>query len=319
MIKIFTYGALLATLFSCAAVNTVALRTTANIIYDGSDEALTEANYEQFKNGTPANLKLLEGLWFSDQKNKTLLGLLVKGYSAYAFAVAETEALEDILLEKEDSKNTDQVILLYEKAIFYGEKYLGEIGISKKEFWDKGFPSKLKNVYDKKLSPEDYVTMFYFGQAMGSSINIQRSNFVKMSFMNHALKTLSYVCDKEPNIERGLCDLFQAVLLASIPSVMGGSQAKARTKFKNILKNKPHHLLAHISFIQYHVIPMMEEEEYFREMEKVQKKISIWYELQKGIKSKHTKIFEKNRSFNLFNAISKERYSTLKKLKNEFF
>ncbi len=317
--RFFTYGILLASFISCAAVNTVALRTTANVIKDGSNEALTESNYQHFKKATPGNLKLLEGLWFSDQSNKTLLGLLVKGYSAYAFAVAETDALEDILLEKDSSEKVEQAILLYEKAIFYGEKYLAEVGISKEKYWDKGFPIKLKTVFDKNLSDEDYVTMFYFGQALGSSINIQRTNLVKASFMNHALQTINYVCDKKPEIERGSCHLFQAVLQASIPSIMGGSQSKARTKFKKLIKETPYNLLAHLSFVQYHIVPIMEEEEFFREMEKLQKKIRTWYNLQKGTKSVSSKIYEQHRLFNLFNAITKERYKTLKKLKTELF
>jgi hypothetical protein len=319
MLKIISCSILLASLFSCAAVNTIALRTTADVIQAGSDEALTEGNYEHFKAATPANLKLLEGLWFSDQKNKTLLGLLVKGYSAFAFAVAETEALEDILLEKAKSQKIDQVLMLYEKAIYYGEKYLQESGISKKELWNKEFPSKLKNRFNEQLDKEDYVTVFYFGQALGSSINIQRQNLVKMSFMNHSLQTLNYICEKEPSIEYGSCDLFQAVLMASIPSIMGGSQVKARKMFKKLIKSRPTNLLAHLSFIQYHIIPMMEEDEYFGEMAKLQKKIGHWYGLQKGMKTKYTRLYERDRFFNLFNAISKERYKTLKKLKNELF
>lgn len=319
MLKFISCSVLLASLVSCAAVNTIALRTTANVIHAGSDEALTEGNYEHFKAATPANLKLLEGLWFSDQQNKTLLGLLVKGYSAFAFAVAETEALEEILLEESSSKKIDQVLMLYEKAVFYGEKYFQELGITKKELWNKNFPSKLGKVFDDKLSPEDYVTVFYFGQALGSSINIQRQNLVKMSFMNHSLQTLDYICKKQPSIERGSCDLFQAVLMASIPSIMGGSQVKARKMFKKLIKSQPANLLAHLSFIQYHIIPMMEEDEYFGEMEKLQKKIRNWYGLQKGMRSKYTRIYERDRFFNLFNAISKERYQTLGKLKNELF
>lgn len=304
---------------SCSLINKAALRTTADVVELGSDESLTEGNWENFKRATPGNLKMLEGLWFADQENKKLLSLLIKGYSAYAFAVVETEALAGLLLDNPNQDQVNLTILYYEKAIFYGEKYLAASGIKPTEFWKATFPSKLKENFNDELSKDDYVAMLYFGQAIGSSINLQRQNIVKMSYMNHAFKTIDWVCSKAPEIEQGSCGLFQAVLTASMPSIMGGSQDKAREMFLQMRQKMPYNLLIDLSFIQYHLIAMLEEDAFEKEAKALTKKLTAWYELQLGVKNKSNLIFQKHREFNLYNAIAKKRLNTILKIKNEIF
>lgn len=304
---------------SCSLIHKAALRTTASVIHKGSDEPLTEGNWEQFKLATPGNLKLLEGLWYADQKNKKLLSLLIKGYSAYAFGIAETEATKSIVLDELSEENTEQSILLYEKAVFYGEKYLSVSGINPQEFWNVSYPSTIASEFDSQFSKSDYVALLYFGQAIGSSINLQRTNVVKMSFMNHSFKIIDWVCKKQPDIERNSCQLFRAVLTASMPSVMGGSQDLAREQFKKLMKDMPHNLLVHLSFIQYHIIPMLEEEEFFVEMKSLEKKLKSWFSLQMGIKNKKNKLYQDQREFNLFNAIARKRFKEIKRVQKDIF
>ncbi len=80
-------------------MNKVALETTSNVMYEGSDEVLNEGNWHFFSQAAPANLKLVEGMWYSDQTNKKLLTLLIRGYTAYAFATLETKAYKNIMLK----------------------------------------------------------------------------------------------------------------------------------------------------------------------------------------------------------------------------
>ena len=306
-------------LSSCSLINKIALRTTADVIKSGSDESMTEGNWSNFKQATPANLKLLEGLWFADQKNKTLLTLLIKGHSAYAFAISETEALPGILLDEPNEELVNQTILYYEKAIYYGEKYLALSGIESSEFWNAAFPSKLAPVFENKFDSDDYVALLYLGQAIGSSINLQRDNIVKMSYMNHAFKTIEWVCAKDPELEFGSCGLFSAVLTASVPSILGGSQTKAKAQFQQMMIKMPYNLLVHLSFIQYHLIPMMEEDEFKQEIKKLSKKLDSWYALQKGIRKESNQIYQKHREANLYNAIAKKRFKLIKNIEKELF
>lgn len=312
---------MLAVCFSCAAVNKVAVKSTAGVIYAGSNELLKENDYQLFKESTPANLKFLEGLWASDRSNKKLLTLLIKGYAAYTFAVLETEALRDILLE-EDSPAKERVVLTYEKAINYGIMYLAELGISKDEFLDKSFPEKMSERLNEKASQDDLVALFYFMQALGSSINLQRDSIEKMAYFSHVINLLDWVCTKDPTLEFGNCELFGAVIEASTPLVLGGSKPKAQKKFKKVLKSYPSNLLARLSYVQYYLLPMLEEDEYAKEMKALSRSTAKWYSVQMG-ESIGTDIekqgFISSPEYNLYNSLAKRRLSIFKSVEKDIF
>ena len=310
---------LLAFITSCSLVNKVAVKTTGSVIVAGSDELLTEGNWHYFEKSVPANLKLMEGLWFSDQGNKDLLTSLVKGFGAHAFAINETKALQDILEDNTEAFSIQQTLLHYEKSIFYGFEYLKHAGISKEEFLDKSFPMKLKERFDSTFSSDDYIAILYFAQSLGSSINIQRENVAKLGYFNHVKSMLSWVCEKDPDIERGSCYLFDAVIEASTSGVLGGSMDKAQEKFQEVIKKQPYNLLARVAYIQYYIIPMLEEDEFSAMMQLLSKDINTWFQLQLGNPSEASQLFEKHREFNLFNSIAKERFTRIHKLRKNIF
>ena len=304
---------------SCSLINKVAVRTTGAVISSGSDELLTESNWSYFEKSVPANLKMMEGLWFTDQENKELLMSLIKGFGGYAFAVSESKALKDILEDNTSSNKVTQTLLYYEKAIFYGLKYLNASGISSEQFWDRTFSLKLDKVFNEELSSNDRVAILYFAQALGSSINLQRENVSKLGYFNHVKSMLKWVCSKQPNIERGSCKLFDAVIEASTSGILGGNMDVAKNKFKDIIKEQPYNILAKVSYVQYYLIPMLEEEDFSVVMESINADLNSWYKLQLGNRDASTEIFENNRDFNLFNSIAKYRFRTLTKMKKQIF
>lgn len=315
----FTCLVILVFLSSCSLFQSIALKTTASIINKGSDEVLTESNWELFNNATPANLKLIEGLWYGDQENTELLTMLIKGYAAYGFGSKETIALSDILLEEDSSQKINQAIMIYEKAIYYGLKYLEIKGISEKVFFGKSFSLRLSDVFNKELSSNDHIAIFYFAQALGSRINIDRGNLKYMASLSQVKEMIKWVCTLDKLIERQSCLLLEAVMEASTPSLLGGSQRLAKKLFKQTIKLQPFNLLARINYIQYHLIPVLEEDEFASEMENLGQDLSFWKSYVKGKKSKHSLIYENNRNFNLFNSIANEKYKVIKKLNKELF
>ena len=317
MVKFLSYWGMLALISSCSLINMGAVKTTVNVIHAGSDEILTEANWEMFRQGTPANLKMLEGLWFADRSNKKLMTLLAKGYSGYGFGVHETQALPSILLE-EDSDAKEQAILSYEKAIFYGLKLLEHAGIDQEKFFRKEFSTNLAKEFDQKFETEDLVGIFYFAQSLGSSINLQRDNIAKMAYLNHVREMLNWVCGKAPDLEQGSCSLAQAVIEASTPSILGGSQQRAAEMFKNLISMQPYNHMVRLSFIQYHVIPMLDEDLYREQVKLLANEIAIW---QRGIKDplKKAKKYHGKQKFNLHNSIAKKRYEKLISIEKKLF
>ena len=309
---------LLAFFSSCSVVTTVAKRTTGTVISQGSDEILTEANWEFFGQAAPANLKLIEGLWYSDQENKELLSLLIKSYAGYAFGYVETKALQSILKEKKDD-SYNQTLWFYNKVIFYGKKYLELNGIKSKDFETSVFAGKIKKIFDSKMGDEDEVALFYFAQSLASSINLQRANVQKLSFFSHAKNMMEWVCERNPNIENGSCKLFYAILKASTPRMMGGDPMKAAQMFQAFMKEQPYNLLARLSYIQFYLVPMMEEDDFFDEMKKLKHEISVWSKIVNGHMVKNSEKYSKHRNFNLFNSIAQKRYEHLYSLRKVLF
>ncbi len=301
---------------ACSLVKSVATDTTAELINEGSDEVLYESNLEFFGKATPGNLKLIEGLWYSQKKSKELLTMLIKGYGAYGYAYEETMALDEILME-EPGIGVNRSILIYKKAIDYGKRYLALKGISTKEFEQAHFAASIKKRFNEVMDEDDYMALFYFAQALGSSINLQRSNVKILSYFSHAKNILEWVCEKKPTFERGSCQLFKAVILASTPRMMGGDQQKARVAFKNLIKDQPYNLLARLSYIQYHIIPMLEEDEFQEEMNLLKEDVQNWYRFSLG--QEDFPLYEKHKEFNLFNSVAKARFQKLEKLKNKIF
>lgn len=300
-------------------IHNIAVKTTGSVISKGSNEVLTEGNYEFFRSATPANLKLVEGLWYTDQENKELLTMLIKGYGAYAFAVNETEALEDLLLENEDSFAKEQAILNYEKAIFYSMKYLNLKGIDEDEFSDKGFSLILDNRFSDVMNESDHIAMFYFAQSLGGVINLQRDKIAKMAKLNHVRSLIKWVCRVSPNIENGSCMMFKAVIEASTPTLLGGKPAKAQALFKKAITTQPQNLLHRINYIHFSLLPMLEEEEYYQEMEKLNKELISWYNTLLGNQTKKNEKFVQHRYFNLYNSVAKKRFEIFRKTEKELF
>ncbi len=294
------------------------MKRVSHIIYQGSDSILEENNFESFKSSTAANLSLLNGFLASDPENENLLTLLIKGHTAFAFGHYETIALKEILLE-EESENINLAIQEYEKAIGFGFRYLSSKGISKSEFLDKNFPEKLTKVFDTKLDREDYIAIFYFGQALGSSINLQRANLDKVSYLAHAKNTIEWVCSKDETIERGICGQFRAVLMASTPSLLGGDPERAKELFKKEMKLRPYDLLTQVSYIQFYTVPMIDDDEFGKYMRSLEKKISEWRRVQRGNLDPSKTIYYGHEDFNLYNTIASKRYRYLKQLKKEIF
>lgn len=291
---------------------------TSELIRDGSDELFTEGNYSYLKQAVPANLKLMEGLWYGNQENEVLLVALIKGHAGHTYAVLETAAYKDILLD-EESAAKERVLLGYEKAIFYGIKLLELKGIPKNRFYHKDFAFKIPGVFDEMMSEADYPGIFYFAQALGSSINLQRDNIAKVAHLEHVKQMLKWVCSKNPHLEHDSCGLFQAVMESNTPRVLGGDIKKAKSLLIEVKKQFPENLLAHLSYIQFYLIPMLNEDEYKQEMKKLKKDLSAWYELQLGRESNLNKRYAKKKIFNLFNAVTQERYKILKEIEKEIF
>lgn len=305
---------------SCSLVKTTAIRSTTSIMQDGSGVVNHEGDWHNFKNSAPANLTTLEGFWYADQANTDLMALLIKGHAGLGFGVYETKALDDQLQDKDESKSKMKAIIHYTKAYDYGIRYMKEKGISESQLNDREAKSKLPTLLDEHLDEDDMIAAFYFAQAWGGLINLQRTNVALMSKLSTIKALMDWVCRKDANFEYGSCKLFYAVYEAGRPAMLGGNLQKGKKIFLDFIKGSPLNLLARVSFIQYYIIPTMDEVLYAEQAQFLKKELHLWEEtLNLGTRKKSNSKYLKNSELNLFNSIAKKRFEIIEKNKKEIF
>jgi hypothetical protein len=305
---------------SCSLIKKSAIGTTASIIQDGSAEINTEANWDFFKQAAPASLKTIEGFWYADQKNEKLLAMLIKGYAGYAFGVNETDYLQDHFVDKPNSLHKKNAIWFYTKAYDYGLQFLKLKGINSDDLTPQMAEKKLPELLSKKLNDDDLIAVFYFAQAYGGLINLQKTNVSLISKLPVIKSMMDWVCHKSPNIENGSCQLFYAVYESSRPAMLGGDLEKGRELFLKYIKDYPYNLLARVSFIQYYIVPTMDDTLYAQQVEFLNKEFIYLEQAQnEGDRSKLNIKYLEHRDLNLFNSIAKKRLEIIEKHKKDIF
>ncbi len=302
-------------LMSACSLQKLAIRASAPVFMKSSDGITKERNWEFFRASAPANIKLLELLWEQDPGNTALLGVLVKSYAGYAFAVPETLAFEDELNGVEESHARRDAITFYTRALDLGLRYLSEHNVSRTDLLgnEEELTRKLS-----ALDKEHAVPLLYTAQAWGSLINLQRDNIALIAQVPKVKLIFDRVCELDPKIEHNVCDIFYAQYEASRPKMLGGNPERGEELFREAIRKNPQNLLIRMSFIQYLIIPAMDPEKYEREASALRAELAKWDDLTRD-NLENTSPYRGAPELNLFNSIAKRRFLVVDKLKDKIF
>lgn len=305
---------------SCSSINKVGIRATSGILSKAGSEFTRESDFDFFQKSVPGNLKFIEGIWYNDPSNETLLTNLIKGFGGYGFAVSETHYLADKLADKSKSPHLQNALVYYSKAMDYGVAYLAENGIEWKDMLESGASSKVPEWFDSKLGDDDMMAIFYLAQSWGSLINLQRDNIALVTHLGTVKAMMDWVCGRDPDFEMGSCHLFYAAYEAGRPTMLGGNPENGAELFRKYIKKYPQNLLARVAYIQFYVIPMMDEDIYNEQKKALQREFALW-EKQKnyGDDLQANSKYRKYPEYNLYNAIAKERFQIIKKFEKDIF
>ena len=307
-------------LTSCSSfISKMAVNSTGAVLSQASDEVLSEGNWDVFFYGVPGNLKLMEGLHFIDPEDRNVLSSLIKGYAGYAFVVNETLALDEEYRELEMKPNHLQAIYNYSKAVRYGEMFLKTYGLSYEGLLKAANdPKKAKN-YLSKIGSDKFErhTLFFIAQAYGGLILFNRDDMAMISKRPLVKSIFDYVCEIEPGINGGACDIFYAANLALTPAMMGGDPYKGQELFIKALKKYPENYFIRIAYLQFFAIPFEEEEIFNENLEFFKKK-------EKEFRAKlefnpNQKDNLNNKNMRLFQSLAFKRLQIIKTHKNNFF
>jgi hypothetical protein len=318
---------LLIVLSSCSSMDRMAVDMTADLLYRGSVELETERNWNDFKNGAPANLKLLEGLLYLSPNNPMLLASLAKGYAGLAFAVDETLHWREIYADSEVATHLDQAILHYSKAVKYGLRYLALRKISYQQLSEEARSDNgIGKLFDQKLHgdrEEDRVAVLFTAQSIGGLTNLQKSNYQLISQLSVVKQMFDWVCSKDSDIGFGACDIFYGAYWAARPKLMGGDPELGREIFLKLIKRWPDNWLIRIAYIQYYLIPMMDETGYLEQKQFMEKALRTfnssrgWLPPSKLLKNNSSD--EINQRLHIYRAIALKRFQIIKQFEGDLF
>ena len=304
-------------LLGCSSVQKVALRGASPLFTGGAEKLTLERNWDFFKDSAAGNLKLLETLYLQDTQNLQLLSTLIKGFAGYSYAVPETLAFGDDLAEVENSIHKKNAIGLYTRSLDYGLEYFQKRGLMSKDLLDLDENELIKNL-DSKFSRQDYTAVLFTAQSWASLINLQKDNIALVSHVPKVKILFDWVCQKEPDIEHGVCEIFKAQYEASRPRMLGGNPENAKKLYQTAIQKHPKHLLIRMGLIQYCLLPSFDKESYEKEALLLSQEFSKWDDLNRdGLEDKSE--YKMVEYLNLYNAIARKRFEMIEKYKNKIF
>lgn len=315
--------ALLILLVGCGAIKRSAIGMGSGVISDAAYELETESNWENFKSAVPGNLKMIEGLLFVNKSSSNLMATLAKGYGAYSFVVHDTLYFEDFLADNEEDANREQALRNYRRSIEYGIRFLENNNITYPELLRASNDSKeIFELLDSEISDDNSAVeaIFFTGLSFMNMVNLNKTNLKLVAQLPVAKGMIDWACAKRPLIGGNNCKVIDAIYMASRPKMFGGDPEKGKDLFKKFIEKNPNHWFARVAYIQFYLIPMMDDLGY-----KKQKRFLVkarkayrdqinWTPLQKN---EHIAFKKKN--MRIYQALAIKRFEIIEKFEKEIF
>jgi len=288
------------------------------MLKEGTKEVFTDRNWELVKIAAPGSIKFMEGLHYLQPKNEDLLKSLIISYSGYAFAIHDTLVLGDKLAENDNTKNLDQAVFNFSKALDYTIAFFETRGINffdlRKEITN---PSKILSMIDDNMGDEDVDAVFFGANAWAGLINLQKKNLDLMASLPIVKIMFDWVCTKKPDIMHGACGIFYAAYEAGRPRMLGGNPEKGKKIFLETISKYPQNLMARVAYIQYYLI-LQSDEDAYNVQKKYLEEAFVRFDAEMRNPSGEKKS-EKYPDMNFFNAVAKKRMEFIKKYESDIF
>jgi hypothetical protein len=299
----------------------MALKTAAPLFFKSTPGLEKEGNWQAFKEGTPGNLKLLDGLISLRPHDTNLLVPAIKGYAGYGFVVHETLFLDDKWSEKEKSIHREQALAYYSQAWKYGLEYLKQHGVSYKDLQEAVKKDGISGLLEDKLGDDlmDLEGVLFSAQALGSLINLQRQKMLMVAQLPIVKGMFDWACGKKPDLAHGTCMIFYGSYEAGRPKMLGGNPEKGRKIFENAIKAYPHNWLIRMAFIEHYIIPMSDEDLFLAQKLEFEKYVD-WFEDELIWRPDlSNRAAFKNERLRLFQSVAVKRFNIVKKYQEDLF
>jgi len=308
-------------LCACSTLDRLTIKTTAPLLYKGSNQILAEGNWEKLRAGLPASLILVEGLWSLSPQNSDLLLVLLKGHAGYTWAVSESLYLNEKYQDVTEGPQYLQCLDGHSRAVEYGLRYLELNDIEYPRLMKlSGNPEELQRYLDRYLSISDknIDAVFFTGQALAGLIQLQMHRPAMVAQLPVVQGLFTWACHKRPDLYWGACSLFDASYFAILPPALGGKPQESKKLFEQVITKYPDNWVAHAFLLQYYIIPRQEKELYDKEVaffKEAQKRFKEWRHWG-PLESKRT---EQDEQLRLYQAVALKRFEIIQQNATKIF
>lgn len=228
---------------SCS-LQKIALRSTTNLLNNGVQAIYQEQDLQIAEQAIASNMKLLEGLYQSDPRNKNILMLLTQGYASYSLGFVEDE-------------DPDRAKLFYLRARRYGLELLGLTSAFKDSipYQEKPFIERLAYIKEK-----DVPALFWTAFAWGGWINLSKDDAQAIFDLGKVKAMMSRVLEMDEGFFFGAAHLFFGSIYGALPKLLGGDPEKAKEHFNRSLELSDNKfILPYVYLARYYAQPLLDE------------------------------------------------------------
>jgi len=184
---------------SACSIKKLTIRTTAEVLKDGSTAMESEPDVDVARAAVPSQLKTVEGLLVSAPDDRTLLEMAARGSMEYAFGFLEDDIETLAAANKADAPQrrvaVARAVAMYERAFAHAMRLLQTYDASIRAALDRGGAAWADAV--ARLPDVALPGLTFGGMALASAVNLGRTDPARLADLPKARAMLerSYAID----------------------------------------------------------------------------------------------------------------------------
>jgi len=273
--------------FTGCSLQKLAIKSATPIFSSGVEALYDETDLPLAEQAIGSNLKLLEGLYKSNPKNKDVLLLLTQGYASYSLGFVEDESVE-------------RGKLFYLRARDYGFKLLQTTSVFKDSIPRR---EQIYTEYLNRLKKKDVPAIFWTAFAWGGWIGLSKDDPQAIFDLGKVKAMMNKVIELDEGFFYGSAHLFFGTISGALPKMLGGDPENAKKHFERCLTlSNDRFILAYIYLARYYAQPLLDE--------------NLFDQYLQRVEEASLQILPENK---LITSIAKEKARLLKEKKEELF
>ncbi len=235
----------------------VATKASAQVFYDATPAIDRESDVDLAEQASLSFLKMLEGFYFQNPKDKLVLLLLARSYAGYAFGFTENDLLKYKQTDPAQyQKAYNRAKLFYGRAKDYGLALLEQFPGMRAAI--EGSPDDFDKVL-QSMGPKETETLFWVAFAWGNHLNFNKDDISAVVQLPKVEAMMKRVLELDADYYYGGPNMFLGAVYGSRPPMLGGNPDLAKQYFeKAIATTQGRNLMAPVTMAQFYAVQVQD-------------------------------------------------------------